>query len=91
MEAIKIMISEDQEEVFLREFYRIATKAIEKAEADAGLTKEFLNQKEMSGWLGVSENFLKERVKEGLPVTTLGIRKFYSKKSVTEFMFRKQI
>ena len=31
MEAIKLMISEEQEEMFLKQFYQIATKAIEKA------------------------------------------------------------
>lgn len=32
MEAIKLMISEEQEELFLSQFYQIATRAIEKAE-----------------------------------------------------------
>lgn len=90
MEAIKLMISEEQEELFLRQFYQIATKAIEKAETNAGITREYLNQKEMSEYLNVSENFLKNAVrKEGLPVIEIGSRKFYSKKAVNEFMFSK--
>jgi len=49
-----------------------------------------LNQKEMSDYLNVSENFLKEAVRnEGLPVATLGRRKFYSKKAVNEFMLKR--
>ena len=87
MEAIKLMISEEQEEMFLKQFYQIATKAIEMAEQNAGLTKEYLNQKEMAEYLNVSENFLKNTVRnEGLPVIQMGSRKFYSKKAVNEFM-----
>ncbi|MGG5359207.1 hypothetical protein IGI57_000150 [Enterococcus sp. DIV0213j] len=48
MEAIKLMISEEQEEMFLKQFYQIATKAIEKAQENAGMTREYLNQKEIS-------------------------------------------
>ena len=59
MEAIKLMISEEQEEMFLKQFYQIATKAIEKAQENAGMTREYLNQKEMAEYLNVSENFLK--------------------------------
>ena len=41
----------------------------------------------MAEYLNVSENFLKNAVRnEGLPVTTLGARKFYSKKAVNEYM-----
>lgn len=88
MEAIKLMISEEQEELFLSQFYQIATRAIEKAELNAGSNREYLNQKEMSEYLNVSENFLKNAVrKEGLPVSEIGSRKFYSKKAVNEFMF----
>lgn len=87
MEAIKLMISEEQEQLFLKQFYQIATKAIEMAEENAGLTKEYLNQKEMAEYLNVSENFLKNAVrKEGLPVIQMGSRKFYSKKAINEFM-----
>ena len=43
MEAIKLMISEEQEEMFLKQFYQIATKAIEKAQENAGMTREYLN------------------------------------------------
>lgn len=87
-EAIKLMISEEQEEMFLKQFYQIATKAIEKAQENAGMTREYLNQKEMAEYLNVSENFLKNAVRnEGLPVVELGARKFYSKKAVNEFMF----
>lgn len=32
MESIKLMISEEQQEMFLKEFYKIAMKAIERAE-----------------------------------------------------------
>ncbi len=39
MEAIKLMISEEQEEMFLKQFYQIATKAIEKAQENAGMTR----------------------------------------------------
>lgn len=88
METIKLMISEDQEQIFLKHFYDIATKAIEKAEHNAGLTREYLNQREMAEYLNVSENFLKSAVvKEGLPIIKIGGRKFYSKKAVNEFMF----
>lgn len=87
METVKLMISPEQEELFLKQFYQIATKAIEKAEENAGITRDYLNQKEMAEYLNVSENFLKSAVRnEGLPVTTLGARKFYSKKAVNEFM-----
>ena len=87
METVKLMISPEQEELFLRQFYQIATKAIEKAEENAGITRDYLNQKEMAEYLNVSENFLKNAVRnEGLPVKTLGARKFYSKKAVNEFM-----
>lgn len=90
MESIKLMISEEQQEIFLKEFYKIAMTAIERAEQNAGSTREYLNQKEMSDYLNVSENFLKEAVRnEGLPVTTLGRRKFYSKKAVNEFMLKR--
>lgn len=90
MEAIRLMISEEQEELFLREFYQIATRAIEKAEENAGINREYLNQKEMSKYLNISENFLKDLVlKEGLPVVILGRRKFFSKKVVNEFMLNK--
>jgi len=72
----------------VEEFYQIATKAIEKAQENAGMTREYLNQKEMAEYLNVSENFLKNAVRnEGLPVVELGARKFYSKKAVNEFMF----
>ncbi len=63
MEAIKLMISEEQEEMFLKQFYQIATKAIEKAQENAGMTREYLNQKEMAEYLNVSENFLKNAVR----------------------------
>lgn len=87
METVKLMISPEQEELFLRQFYQIAIKAIEKAEENVGITRDYLNQKEMAEYLNVSENFLKNAVRnEGLPVTTLGARKFYSKKAVNEFM-----
>lgn len=44
----------------------------------------------MSDYLNVSENFLKDAVRnEGLPVATLGRRKFYSKKAVNEFMLKR--
>lgn len=90
METVKLMISPEQEEMFLKQFYQIATKAIEKAQENAGMTREYLNQKEMAEYLNVSENFLKNAVRavrnEGLPVTVLGARKFYSKKLVNEFM-----
>ncbi|MCD5088517.1 helix-turn-helix domain-containing protein [Enterococcus hirae] len=90
MESIKLMISEEQQEMFLKEFYKIAMTAIERAEQNAGSTREYLNQKEMSDYLNVSENFLKEAVRnEGLPVATLGRRKFYSKKAVNEFMLNR--
>lgn len=87
METVKLMISPEQEELFLKQFYQIATKAIEKAEENAGITRDYLNQKEMAEYLNVSENFLKNAVRnEGLPVAELGARKFYSKKLVNEFM-----
>lgn len=90
MESIKLMISEEQQEMFLKEFYKIAMQAIERAEQNAGSTREYLNQKGMSDYLNVSENFLKEAVRnEGLPVATLGRRKFYSKKAVNEFMLKR--
>lgn len=88
MESIKLMISEEQQEMFLKEFYKIAMTAIERAEQNAGSTREYLNQKEMAEYLNVSENFLKNAVRnEGLPIVELGARKFYSKKAVNEFMF----
>ncbi|BDP87021.1 hypothetical protein EfmAA818_06170 [Enterococcus faecium] len=37
MEAIKLMISEEQEEMFLKQFYQIATKAIEKAQENCAV------------------------------------------------------
>ncbi|MCJ0583885.1 helix-turn-helix domain-containing protein [Enterococcus cecorum] len=87
METVKLMISPEQEELFLKQFYQIATKAIEKAEENAGITRDYLNQKEMAEYLNVSENFLKNAVRnEGLPVAESGARKFYSKKLVNEFM-----
>ena len=87
METVKLMISPEQEELFLKQFYQIATKAIEKAEENAGITRDYLNQKEMAEYLNVSENFLKNAVRnEGLPVAELGASKFYSKKLVNEFM-----
>lgn len=88
METIKLMISEEQQEMFLKKFYQIATKAIEKSQENAGMTREYLNQKEMAEYLNVSKNFLKNAVRnEGLPVVELGARKFYPKKAVNEFMF----
>ncbi|BDP76412.1 hypothetical protein EfmAA242_06400 [Enterococcus faecium] len=69
MEAIKLMISEEQEEMFLKQFYQIATKAIEKAQENAGMTREYLNQKEMAEYLNVSENFLKNNTPNSISLS----------------------
>ncbi len=82
MEAIKLMISEEQEEMFLKQFYQIATKATEKAQENAGMTREYLNQKEMAEYLNVSENFLKNAVRnEGLPSLIEGKKILFEKGS----------
>jgi len=40
MESIKLMISEEQQEIFLKEFYKIAMTAIERAGQNTGSTRD---------------------------------------------------
>lgn len=90
MSGFQVLLDDKQSKELQQFIFTLAQESISKAVQNVGLDKDFLNQKEMSDWLGVSPNTLKIYVQEGMPIITMGGRKFYSKKEVTKFMLSKQ-
>ncbi|WP_249338866.1 helix-turn-helix domain-containing protein [Vagococcus zengguangii] len=85
------MLDEKQSQDLQQYIYELTNEAVKKAVKDAGSDKEFLSQKEMALWLGISVNTLKTYVQKGLPIIVIGGRNFYSKKEVSKFLLRQQI
>ncbi|MFI3605283.1 DNA-binding protein [Vagococcus fluvialis] len=90
MDGFQVMLNEKQSSELKKYVFEITREAVQKATRDVGTDKDFLNQKEMSDWIGVSVNTLKTYVKEGLPIIVMGGRNFYSKKEVSRFLLSKQ-
>ena len=88
--GLQVMLSEEQSDELQRYIYNLTNEAVNKAIHSAGSDKDFLNQKEMSDWVGVSVNTLKAYVREGLPIIVMGGRNLYSKKEVSKFLLSKQ-
>lgn len=90
MEGFQVLLNEKQTKDLQKFVYDLTSEAIKRAVHDVGADKDFLNQKEMSNWLGVSINTLKNYVREGLPIIVIGGRNFYSKNEVSKFMLQRQ-
>ncbi len=90
MSGFQVLLDDKQSKELQQYIFSLAQESISKAVQNVGLDKDFLNQKEMSDWLGVSPNTLKIYVREGMPIIIMGGRKFYSKREVTKFMLSKQ-
>ncbi|EGO7562337.1 hypothetical protein IGK80_001908 [Enterococcus sp. DIV0609] len=90
MEGFQVLLNEKQTKELQKFVYDLTNEAIKKAIHDVSSDKDFLNQREMSDWLGVSINTLKNYVKEGLPIIVIGGRNFYSKSEVSKFMLQRQ-
>lgn len=91
MSGFQVMLDAKQSDDLQRYIYDLTNDAVTRAVKDAGSDKEFLSQKEMSMWLGVSVNTLKSYVQKGMPIIVIGGRNFYSKKEVSSFLLRRQI
>ena len=90
MSGFQVMLSENQTKELQKYIFELTNEAVRKAVHDVGADKDFLNQKEMSEWIGVSTNTLKSYVRGGLPIIIIGGRNFYSKKEVSKFMLQRQ-
>lgn len=90
MSGFQVLLDEKQSKELQKYIYELTNEAINRAIHDAGADKDFLNQREMGDWLGVSVNTLKNYVKEGLPIIIMGGRNFYSKNEVSKFMLLRQ-
>ncbi|WP_271522810.1 DNA-binding protein [Enterococcus mundtii] len=90
MEGFQVLLNKKQTQELQKFVYDLTNEAIKKAIHDVSSDKDFLNQREMSDWLGVSINTLKNYVKEGLPIIVIGGRNFYSKSEVSKFMLQRQ-
>ena len=90
MHGFQVMLDEQQSNELKKYIFEITREAVEKATKDIGANKDFLNQREMADWIGVSVNTLKAYVREGLPIIILGGRNFYSKCEVSKFLLGKQ-
>lgn len=91
MSGFQVMLNEAQTKELQNYIFNVTNEAVQQAIHNAGTDKDFLNQKEMSAWIGVSVNTLKTYVREGMPIIVMGGRNFYSKKEVSKFMLKKQI
>lgn len=95
MQGFQVMLDKEQSHKLEEYIYELTsaavTKAVTKAVTDAGSNKEFLSQKEICDWIGVSTNTLKSYVRMGLPVIVMGGRNLYSKKEVSKFLLERQI
>lgn len=90
MEGFQVLLNKKQTQELQKFVYDLTNEAIKKAIHDVSSDKDFLNQREMSDWLGVSINTLKNYVKEGLPIIVIGGRNFYSKSEISKFMLQRQ-
>lgn len=90
MAGIQVLLDEAQANDLRQFIYQMTNEAVRNAIQDAGANKEFLNQKELSEYLGCSINTLKSYVREGLPIIVMGGRNYYSKTEVTKFMLSRQ-
>lgn len=90
MSGFQVLLDEKQSKELQKYIYELTNEAIKRAIHDAGADKDFLNQREMGDWLGVSVNTLKNYVKVGLPIIIMGGRNFYSKNEVSKFMLLRQ-
>ena len=88
--GLQVVLSKEQSDELKSYIYDLTNEAVKKAIHNAGSDKDFLNQKEMSDWVGVSVNTLKAYVREGLPIIVMGGRNFYSKKEVSKFLLSRQ-
>lgn len=90
VEGFQVLLDEEQSKNLQKFIYELTNEAVQRAIHDAGADKDFLNQKEMGLWLGVSTNTLKNYTREGLPIIVIGDRNFYSKKEVSKFLLARQ-
>ncbi|MFY8329457.1 DNA-binding protein [Vagococcus carniphilus] len=90
MSGFQVMLSESQTKELQRYIFELTNEAVHQAIHTASADKEFLNQKEMSNWIGVSVNTLRSYVREGMPMIVIGGRNLYSKKEVSKFLLTKQ-
>lgn len=90
MTGIQVMLNETQSKELQKYIFDITSEAVRNAIQDVGADKDFLNQREMSDWVGVSVNTLKTYIREGLPIIIMGGRNFYSKKEVSKFLLARQ-
>lgn len=91
MQGFQVMLDKEQSLKLQEYIYELTSAAVTKAVTDAGSNKEFLSQKEICDWIGVSTNTLKSYVRMGLPVIVMGGRNLYSKKEVSKFLLERQI
>lgn len=56
MEGFQVLLNEKQNKELQKFVYDLTNEAIKKAIHDVSSDKDFLNQREMSDWLGVSIN-----------------------------------
>ncbi|EMF0298781.1 DNA-binding protein, partial [Enterococcus hirae] len=56
MEGFQVLLNEKQTKELQKFVYDLTNEAIKKAIHDVSSDKDFLNQREMSDWLGVSIN-----------------------------------
>ncbi|EOH78408.1 MULTISPECIES: helix-turn-helix domain-containing protein [Enterococcaceae] len=90
MSGFQVMLNETQTKELQRYIFELTNEAVQQAIHNAGTDKEFLNQKEMSSWVGVSSNTLRSYVDEGMPMIVIGGRNLYSKKEVSKFLLSRQ-
>lgn len=79
------MLNETQTKELQRYIFELTNEAVQQAIRNAGTDKEFLNQKEMTSWVGVSSTTLRSYVNEGITMIVIGGRNLYSKKKYLNF------
>lgn len=90
MSNFQVQLSEEQSKMLQQSLYRLTLETVERVKQDVALDRDFLTQEKMAQWLGISVNSLKKYVIEGMPVSVLDGRKFFSKKRVSEWILSKE-
>lgn len=88
MSGFQVMLSENQTKELQKYIFELTNEAVRRAVHDVGADKDFLNQKEMSEWIGVSVNTLKSYVRGGLPIIIIGGEIFIQRKKYLSLCYK---
>lgn len=86
MDALQVMLPDEAAESLRQNIYSLITDSVDSARRDAGLEKQWVNQKGAYEYAGVSYKTLKEWIKQGLPVHVIDGVQLLSKSEIDQFI-----